>query len=167
MATLDSMRAPQVLNNDQARTLLRQMADKFKFQHSVADWMVDKGMRSLQDFQQIVTSQEEVETKIIDMMPRGTQWVDCKMVQTTRMRIAWVSTFQAQLGGEKKQSSAESGQDVLPLTASRALEQRWFMCYGSTPEAGMCPSDWSVTGAARQLRSRRIVQPNLLQLKSL
>jgi len=116
MATLENMRAPQVLNKDQARTLMRQVADKFKFQHSVADWMVDKGVMSLQDFQQTVTSKEEVETKIIDMMPRETQWVDSKMVQTARMRIAWASTFQAQLEGEKKQSSAESGQDLLPLT---------------------------------------------------
>jgi len=39
------------------------------------------------------------------------------------------------------------------------------MRYKFTPEAGECPSDYVVTTAARQLRSRRITQPNMLQVK--
>jgi hypothetical protein len=49
----------------------------------------------------------------------------------------------------------------------RNLEQRWWMRYKFTPEAGECPSDYVVTTAARQLHSRRIMQPNLLQVKTL
>ena len=48
MATLmfgkwgDAMRAPQVLNRGQAQVLMQQVADKFNFQQSVAEWMVER-----------------------------------------------------------------------------------------------------------------------------
>lgn len=167
MATLDSMRAPPRLSKEAALDLMKQVAAKFNFQEEIAEWLVERGVRSLQDFQQVVISNAEIETNIIEKMPGNTAWVDSKMVQTARLRIAWGSTFQAQLSEEKKQEMVESGQDLLSSRELSTLEQRWFMRYKFKPEAGACPSDWVVTAAARQLRSRRIVQPNLLALKTL
>ena len=61
----------------------------------------------------------------------------------------------------------KTGQKVLSAPELRSLEQSWRMQYKLTPEAGETPSDHVVTTAARQLRSRRITRPNMLQVKTL
>ena len=76
------------------------------------------------------------------------------------------STFVAAASEKKKAELAETGQKMLPAPKLCNLEQRWGM-RNFTPEAGGRPEDYVVTTAPRQLRSRRIPQPNRLQVKTL
>ena len=167
MATLARIKAPQALSEVDARTLMREVAVKFNFQPEIADWLVQQGVRSLADFQDLATTKEAVGIEITDKMPENTVWAGSKMVQTARVRMAWASTFAAAASEKKQAELVETGQEVLSAPELRSLEQRWWMRYKFTPEAGECPSDYVVTTAARQLRSRRITQPNMLQVKTL
>jgi hypothetical protein len=47
MATLARMEAPQALSETDVRALMREVAQKFNFQPTIADWLVDQGVRSL------------------------------------------------------------------------------------------------------------------------
>ena len=149
MATLERM-VPQALWEPEAKALMRQVAGKFNFQPTIADWLVDQGVRSLTDFQDLVTTKEGIGTEIIDKMTEETVWAGSRMVQTARVRMAWASTFAAAASERKKAELVETGQEVLSAPELRNLEQRWLMRYKVTPEAGECPSDYVVTTAVRQ-----------------
>ena len=95
MATLARMQAPQALSKVGARTLLRGVARKFNFQPEIADWLVEQGVRSLADFQDLASTKESISTEVTDKMPVNTNWTGSKMVQTARVRMAWASTFAA------------------------------------------------------------------------
>ena len=178
MATLARMEAPQTLSEEDARTLMRKMAQKFNFQPAIADWLVEQGVRSLTDFQDLVTTKEAIGTEVTDKMPKNTQWTGSKMVQTARVRTAWTSIFEAAASEKSQSELAETGQEALlapelkgkgllkALIKARNLEQHWWM-RNATPDAGECPSNYVVTTSARQLLGRRITQPNMLQEKTL
>ena len=142
MATLSAMQAPVALDEHQARDLMRQVAAKFNFQKEIADWLVVQGVRSLTDFQDLVATKDAIATEITDQMPENTTWAGSKMAQTARVRMAWSSTFAAMATENKKTELADAGQDVLSAHELRTLEQRWWMRYKFTPEAGACPSDY-------------------------
>ena len=113
MATLATMEAPQALSEAEAKTLMREVGQKFNFQHEIADWLVVQGLRSLTDFQDLVTTKEAIGTEITDKMPENTVWAGSKMVQTARVRMAWSSTFAAAATEKKKAELVETGQEVL------------------------------------------------------
>ena len=72
-------------------------------------------------------------------MPENTPWTGSKMVQTARVRMAWSSTVVTAAMEKKKTELAEGGQDMLSAPERRTLEQRWWMRYKLTPEAGGMP----------------------------
>ena len=74
---------------------MRQLAGKFNFQPTTADWLVDQCVRSLVDFQDLVTTEGGIRTETIEKMPEETLWAGSKMVQTARGQMAWASTFAA------------------------------------------------------------------------
>ena len=153
MAALARMEAPQALSEVDARTLLREVAVKFNFQPEIADWLVQQGVRSLADFQDLATTKESIGTEVTDKMPENTVWTGSKMMQTARVRMAWASTFAAAASENKKAELVEAGQEVLSAPELRNLEQRWWMRYKFTPEAGECPSDYVVTAAESRSRT--------------
>ena len=89
---------------------------------------------------------------ITDKLPKNTAWEGSKIVQTAGVRMAWEGTFSVAEVERKKAAS---------------LEQQWWTRYKSLPDAEKCPSDYGVTTALRQLRSRRLVQPNMLAMETL
>ena len=113
MATLARMDAPLALSEVDARTLMREVATKFNFQPEIADWLVQQGVRSLADFQDLATTKESIATEVTDKMPESTAWAGSKMVQTARVRMAWASTFAAAASEKKQADLVETGQEVL------------------------------------------------------
>ena len=72
MVTLATMEAPQALSEAEAKTLVREVGQKFNFQPEITDWLVVRGVRSLTDFQDLVTTKEAIGTEITDKMPENT-----------------------------------------------------------------------------------------------
>ena len=167
-AILAGMHAPAALSEDEAKELLYKVAERFNFQPEIADYLLSLGVRSLSDFQNCVTSKEAIDKELTAKMPETTSWTGSRMVQTARVRMAWESTFQATQAETKKAAAYEdASQDLLPEEELSTLEQKWWRRYKFNPDPERCPSDYVVTTAARQLKSRRIVAPNFLTVKTL
>ena len=82
--------------------------------------------------------------------------------------MAWESTFQATQAETRKSTAYDDvSQDLLPEDELFTLEQKWWKRYKFNADPERCPSDYVVTTAARQLKSRRIVAPNFLTVKTL
>ena len=124
-AILAGMTAPAVLDAEAAKDLMRQVATRFNFMPAIADFLVEQGVRSLSDFQNIITSKEAVGPMITDRMAEETRWEGSKMVQTARVRMAWESTFTA-TEAERKKAAAfqDNAEDLLPEEELTNLEQK-------------------------------------------
>ena len=167
-AILAGMHAPAALSEADAKELLYKVAEKFNFQPEIADYLLSLGIRSLSDFQNGFTSKEAIDTELTKKMPETTAWTGSRMVQTARVRMAWESTFQATQAETKQKAAYEdASQDLLPEEDLFNLEQKWWKRYKFNVDPERCPSDYVVTTAARQLKSRRIVAPNFLTVKTL
>jgi hypothetical protein len=164
---LAGMAAPAALEQEEAKKLLHDIADRFKFQHEIADFLLTIGVRSIQDFQNCVTSKEAIASEIIGKMSSETSFTDSKTIQIARLRMAWESTFKATEAAAKKAAALDDDADLLPEGDLTALEKKWWLRYKFNPDQEQCPDDYVVTTAARQLKSRRIIQPDFLSVETL
>ena len=143
-----------------------ELARRFSFDVKIAEKMVEMGLKDLQDFRYIATSDAEIASNLV-----ATTGIEetTKITQAARVRRAWHEVRAALELFEQSKKKSEVGEDSAPLEKpiQEGLEAAFFSRYKLRLEPDEAPSDSLVARLYREVERRALNVHSLSAVRSM